>query len=63
MVICAVMVFLSQVGFMMKETGSIKIRFNSAILLKSILVIGVSTLTFFVVGYGFSLNADGGILG
>lgn len=62
-VICAVMVILSQVGFMMKETGSIKMRFNSVILLKSILVIGVSTLTFFIVGFGFSLKAAGGILG
>ena len=47
----------------MKETGSIKMLRNTAILLKTILVIGTSGLTFFVVGYGFSLNAQGGILG
>jgi hypothetical protein len=41
----------------MKETGSIKMLRNTAILLKTILVIGTSGLTFFVVGYGFSLNA------
>ena len=63
LLICSVMVILSQVGFLMKETGSIKMLRNTAILLKTILVIGTSGLTFFVVGYGFSLNARGGILG
>ena len=48
---------------MMKETGSIKMRFNSVILLKTTLVIATSSLTFFIVGFGFSINAKGGILG
>jgi|DEB0MinimDraft_12_1074336.scaffolds.fasta_scaffold14667_1 ammonium transporter, Amt family len=56
-VICGVMVFLAQVGFMMKETGSIKMKQNSVILLKTILVIAMSSLTFFTVGFGFSVNA------
>ena len=63
LLICTIMVLLSQVGFLMKETGSIKMLRNTAILLKTILVIGTSGLTFFVVGYGFSLDARGGILG
>ena len=62
-VIVVVMVLLAQVGFMMKETGSIKMRKNSVILLKTILVIAMSSLTFFTVGFGFSVKADGGILG
>ena len=62
-VICAVMVLLAQVGFMMKETGSIKMQHNSVLLLKTILVIGTSSLTFFVIGFGLSMNANGGILG
>lgn len=57
------MVLLAQVGFMMKETGSIKMKKNSVILLKTILVIGISSLTFFTVGFGFSVKANGGILG
>jgi Amt family ammonium transporter len=57
------MILLAQVGFLMKETGSIKMMHNSLILLKTILVIGVSSLTFFVVGFGFSMRAKGGILG
>lgn len=36
---------------------------NTAILLKTILVISVSSLTFFLVGFGFSIKARGGILG
>jgi ammonia channel protein AmtB len=51
------MIILSQVGFMMKETGSIKMKQNSVILLKTILVIAMSSLTFFTVGFGFSINA------
>ena len=47
----------------MKETGSIKMSYNSVILLKSILVIATSSLTFFIVGFGFSVKADGGLLG
>ena len=62
-VIVTVMVILAQVGFMMKETGSIKMKFNSVILLKTTLVIAMSSLTFFTVGFGFSIKANGGILG
>lgn len=62
-VIVGAMCILAQVGFMMKETGSIKMRFNSVILLKTILVVAISSLTFFVVGFGFSIKAQGGILG
>ena len=57
------MVILSQVGYMMKETGTIKMHSNSVILLKTILVISVSSLTFFFVGYGLGSYAKGGIVG
>lgn len=58
-----IMIILAQAGFMMKETGSIKMRHNSVILLKTILVIAMSSLTFFVVGFGFCINAKGGLMG
>ena len=38
-------------------------RFNSVILLKTTLVIAMSSLTFFTVGFGFSCKAKGGIIG
>ena len=63
LVICTVMVILSQVGYMMKETGTIKMHSNSVILLKTILVISVSSLTFFFVGYGLGSYVKGGIVG
>lgn len=63
-IIVTVMIILSQVGFVMKEAGSIrKIQRNTAVLLKTILVIGVSSLTFFIVGFGLSMKAMGGLLG
>ena len=62
-VLCSVMVLLSQVGYMMKETGTIKMKNNSVILLKTILVISISSLTFFIVGFGLAMEAGGGLLG
>jgi len=60
---CSLMVMLSQVGYMMKETGTIKMQNNNVVLLKTTLVISTSSLGFFFVGYGFSQEAEGGILG
>ena len=57
------MVLLSQIGYMMRETGSIKMTNNSVILLKTILVVSVSSITFFIAGFGFAMDADGGLLG
>jgi ammonium transporter, Amt family len=48
---------------MMRETGSIKMEKNSTILLKTILVISVSSLCFFFIGYGLGSDANGGLLG
>ena len=47
----------------MRETGTIKMKNNSTILLKTILVISVSSLVYFFIGYGLSNNANGGLLG
>jgi ammonium transporter, Amt family len=62
-VFCTVMVILSQVGYMMKETGTIRMKNNSVILLKTILVISVSSLTFFFGGFGLAMEAEGGLMG
>lgn len=62
-VVVTIMIILAQIGFMMKESGSIKMKHNSVILLKTNLVIAVSSLTFFIVGFGFCLNAEGGLMG
>ena len=62
-IICTIMVLLSQVGYMMRETGTIKMKNNSTILLKTILVISVSGTIFFLIGFGLANNAQGGLLG
>ncbi len=48
---------------MMKETGTIKMRNNTVVLLKTILVISVSSITFFAVGFGLATKSSGGLLG
>ena len=63
MVIMSVMIILSQVGYMMVEIGTIKMTNNNDLLLKNIIVMAISTLTFFTVGYGFATQADGGLFG
>jgi Amt family ammonium transporter len=57
------MIILSQAGYMMKETGTIKMQNNNTVLVKTILVISVSTLSFFMIGFGFSIDSRGGLFG
>jgi ammonium transporter, Amt family len=47
----------------MVEIGSVKTMNNSDLLLKSSIVIAVSSITFFIVGFGFAMQSDGGIFG
>jgi Amt family ammonium transporter len=47
----------------MIETSYLKLQYNNDILLKNILVMSVSSLTFFIIGYGFARNAKGGLMG
>lgn len=63
MIIISIMVLLAQVGFLMKEIGSIKIKRNNTIMLKTVLVVAISSFTFFFVGYGICNSADGGLMG
>ena len=57
------MVLLANVGFIMKETGLTNKNATQALILKTVLVISVSALSFFTLGFGLSENARGGILG
>lgn len=63
MVIMSVMIILSQIGYIMMEFGTIQTTHNTDLFSKNIIVMAVSALTFFVVGYGFAKDASGGILG
>ena len=61
--ICSTMVLLANVGFIMKETGVTNLNHTTALLVKTILVVSVSTISFFVIGFGLSVDAKGGLLG
>ena len=61
--ICSTMVLLANVGFIMKETGQTSLNSTTALLVKTILVVSVSTISFFVLGFGLSEDSKGGILG
>ena len=63
MVIVSVMVIFAQVGYLMVEIGSIKTHNNSDLLLKNILVLSVASINYFLVGFGFSTMAEGGLMG
>lgn len=63
MVIMSVMIILSQIGYMMVEMGTIKTVNNTDLFLKHVIVMAISALSFFFVGYGFSRQAMGGLLG
>ena len=63
MVIMSVMIILSQIGYLMVETGTVKTLNSTDFLLKTLVVMAVSSLTFFLVGYGFARQADGGLMG
>ena len=63
MVIMSVMIIMSQIGYMMVEIGTMKRTNNADLFLKSIIVMAVSSITFFMFGYGFSTEAKGGLLG
>ena len=55
--ICSTMVLLANAGFIMKEVGLTSLNSTTALLTKTILVISVSTMSFFTLGFGLSVNA------
>jgi Amt family ammonium transporter len=52
--ICSIMIFISNVGYILKELGSVKNKNNSNLLTRASLVISISSITFFIFGYGLS---------
>ena len=63
MVFVAIMTIFAQVGYFMVEIGSIRTHNNSKLLLKNQLVVAISSVVFFLVGFGFSTDVEGGIIG
>jgi Amt family ammonium transporter len=63
MVIVSIMTILAQLGYLMVEIGSIKTQNNSDLLLKNLLVMAISSAVFFLIGFGISTQAEGGLMG
>ena len=56
-------IFLMQLGFTMLEAGSVRSKNSSNILLKNVLDACVGAFAFYSIGYSFSVELNGGILG
>jgi len=52
-----------QLGFILLETGQVRKRNQMNIISKNFFDICVSTLSFYLCGYSFSTNANGGMIG
>ncbi|HXI38915.1 MAG TPA: hypothetical protein VNH83_03005, partial [Bryobacteraceae bacterium] len=57
-VLCAILVFLMQVGFMLVETGFVRERSMSGIALKTFLMLLASSLAYSMVGYSLMYGPD-----
>lgn len=63
-ILVSMMVLLSRVGFFMREIGSIKrAEYNSTVVSKNFSNLAVTSITFFILGFGLSCNAKGGFIG
>ena len=52
-----------QLGFVLLETGQVSKRNQMNIIAKNFFDICVSTIAFYLVGYAFSTDAKGGMIG
>lgn len=50
-------------GFAMLEAGFVRSKNSSNILLKNMLDTYIGAIMYYLVGYGFANNANGGIIG
>jgi len=58
MLICAVLVFMMQAGFMCLESGIIRNKNNINVALKNVSDFGISIVCYWMVGYGFMFGAS-----
>ena len=58
MLICAVLVFMMQAGFMCLESGIIRNKNNINVALKNVSDFGISIVCYWMIGYGFMFGAS-----
>ena len=62
-IIASVYIILMQLGFILLETGQVRKRNQMNIISKNFFDICVSTIAFYLCGYSFSTEANGGVIG
>jgi ammonia channel protein AmtB len=62
-IIASVYIILMQLGFILLETGQVRKRNQMNIISKNFFDICVSTIAFYLCGYAFSTQANGGVIG
>ena len=63
MMVVALEVIGMQLGFIMLEVGTIRSKNSRNIIYKNLVDTFVSTITFWVIGYGIAYGAEGGLIG
>ena len=58
--VCAILVFLMQCGFMMVEAGSVSQANVQNIIFKNLMDAAIGATSFWAIGYGIAYGADGG---
>jgi len=61
--IAAIMILLMQVGFALFEAGSVREKNVANVLIKNLVDTMSGALIFYIVGYGFSKDLKGGVIG
>lgn len=63
LLICSAFIFFMQLGFAMLETGAVRTKNSSNILLKNMLDTYVGAIMYYLIGYGLANDAKGGLVG
>ena len=58
MLICAILVFMMQAGFMCLESGIIRNKNNINVALKNVSDFGISIVSYWIIGYGIMFGAS-----
>ena len=61
--VCATLVFVMQVGFALLEVGSVSVKNTKNILLKNVMDLCVSAISFYLIGYGLGWGEGSGFAG
>lgn len=61
--VAAILVILMQGGFILLEAGSTRMKNAGHVAGKTIFTVGLGTLVYWAVGYGFAFGTDGGFIG